>query len=270
MASHTLDKQALLEPLLSEQSLSDKEFIRYSAQVMLPELGEAGQLALRNAKVLLIGAGGLGAPVAAYLGAAGIGHLYLVDNDSVELSNLQRQIIYNQSQINTPKVIAAQQFLEQQNPFIEVSAIKQRFAINDEMSALVNDVDLVIDCTDNMKTRQRINAVCVAQKTALIVGAAVGFDGQLVMFDSKQEDSSCYHCLYPFNEDEGPQNCASLGVLGPIVGIIGALQGLEAVKYLAGMKVSSFNRLTRFDGRTLQSQHLIVDRDKACEICGKH
>ena len=253
---------------MNKVALSDSEFMRYSAQLMLPAFGDAGQLRLANAKVLLIGVGGLGCPVAAYLAAAGIGQLYLLDHDSVELSNLQRQILYTQSQLKMTKVAAAQQFLAQQNPHIKVTALAQKMVNSTTMANLVKSVDLVIDCTDNMATRQLINRLCVEQKTALIIGAAIGLDGQLVSFDARQPESACYHCLYPFTDNEGPQNCAALGVLGPVVGVIGALQGLEAIKFLTGMTLPSFNRLTRFDGRTLDSQHLAVRRDPGCKVCG--
>lgn len=249
--------------------LSDQQFLRYSAQIMLPEIGECGQLKLANAKVLLIGLGGLGNPVAAYLAAAGVGYLYLVDDDEVELSNLQRQVLYRPAQLKQAKAQAAAAQLSQQNPLITLSPIQQRFSLDSDAYRLVADVNLVIDCSDNMATRQLINQACVRYKTALIVGAAIGFDGQLISFDANQLESACYHCLYPFSDTEGPQNCAALGILGPVVGTIGSLQALEAIKYLAGLEMGSFNRLLRFDGKTLQSQHLAVSKNSECVVCGQ-
>ncbi|MFT5879087.1 MAG: molybdopterin/thiamine biosynthesis adenylyltransferase [Moritella sp.] len=251
---------------MAAEQLSDKEFMRYSAQLMLPDIGERGQLALRSARVLIVGVGGLGSPVALYLAAAGVGHIYLADDDKVELSNLQRQIVYNQHQLQQHKVVAAQQNLAQLNPHIRVTMIKQRLAV-DNLAHIVSVVDLVIDCSDNMATRQAINASCVQQQTALIVGAGIGFEGQLISFDASNVDSACYHCLFPFSSDEAPRNCATSGILGPIVGTIGSLQALEAIKYLTGMTVSSFNRLMRFDGINLQWQNLSISRNTDCQVC---
>ncbi len=251
---------------MAAEQLSDKEFMRYSAQLMLPDIGESGQLALRSARVLIVGVGGLGSPVALYLAAAGVGHIYLADDDKVELSNLQRQIMYNQQQLQQPKVIAAQQNLAQLNPHIKVTTNGQRLAENNLADA-VSAVDLVIDCSDNMTSRQAINASCVQQQTALIVGAGIGFEGQLISFDASKVDSACYHCLFPFTSDEAPKNCATSGILGPVVGTIGSLQALEAIKYLTGMTVPSFNRLMRFDGMNLQWQNLAISRNADCRVC---
>lgn len=251
---------------MAVEQLSDKEFMRYSAQLMLPDIGEGGQLALRSARVLIVGVGGLGSPVALYLAAAGVGHIYLADDDKVELSNLQRQIMYNQRQVQQHKVVAAQQSLAQLNPHIRVTAIGQRLADNN-LAHAVAAVDLVIDCSDNMATRQAVNARCVQQQTALIVGAGIGFEGQLISFDASKVDSACYHCLFPFSAGEVPKNCATSGILGPVVGTIGSLQALEAIKYLTGITVPSFNRLMRFDGMNLQWQNLSIARNADCQVC---
>lgn len=252
-------------------SLSDKEFMRYSAQIMMPEIGESGQLKLKNAKVLIVGMGGLGSPVSAYLAAAGVGKLTLMDDDKVELSNLQRQTIYQQQQLKQTKVTAAAAVLKQQNPFIQIEAIAQRFVENADCRELVAMADVVIDCTDNMPTRQLINRLCVAEETALIIGAGIGFDGQLISFDAKRADSACYHCLYPFSEEESEEqkNCASLGVLGPVVAGVGSLQALEVLKYLLGLELASFNRLIRFDAMSLQSQHLMIAKNPECHVCAQ-
>ncbi|QUM74995.1 HesA/MoeB/ThiF family protein [Moritella sp. 24] len=252
------------------EKLSDQEYMRYSSHLLLEDVGEQGQLALRNAKVLIVGVGGLGAPVALYLASAGVGHLYLADDDHVELSNLQRQIIFSQRQLKQEKVSAAKASLAQLNPHIEVTAFAQRLtpeSANNEMLEVFEQVDLVIDCTDNMQTRQTINKLCVMHKIPLIVGAGIRMEGQLISFNAQESDSACYHCLYPFNDTTDVNNCGTSGVLGPLVGVIGSLQALEAIKCLTGMPVSSFNRLMRFDGKTLQWQHFSVIKDPECSVC---
>jgi len=250
--------------------LSDQEYMRYSSHLLLADVGEQGQLALRNAKVLIVGVGGLGAPVALYLAAAGVGHLYLADDDDVELSNLQRQIIFTQQQLKQTKVGAAKASLTQLNPHITVTAIAERVTLdsaNNHMAAMLADIDLVIDCSDNMPTRQAINKICVTQKIPLIVGAGIRMEGQLISFNAQIADSACYHCLYPFDDSAEVNNCSTSGVLGPLVGIVGSLQALEAIKYLTGMPCSSLNRLMRFDGKTLQWQYLSVAKDPDCAVC---
>ncbi|GIC78361.1 HesA/MoeB/ThiF family protein [Moritella sp. F3] len=254
-------------------ALSDQEYMRYSAHLLLEDVGEKGQLALRNAKVLIVGVGGLGAPVALYLAAAGVGHLVIVDDDQVELTNLQRQIIFTQQQLKQTKVSAAKAALTQLNPHIHVTAIPKRLTLdsaNNQMAEVLVDVDLVIDCSDNMPTRQVINKICVMQKLPLIVGAGIRMEGQLISFNAQDVDSACYHCLYPFDETAEVNNCSTSGVLGPLVGIVGSLQALEAIKHLTGMPVSSLNRLMRFDGRRLLWQHLSVAKDPDCSVCAIH
>ena len=251
-------------------ALSDQEYMRYSAHLLLGDIGEQGQLALRNANVLIVGVGGLGAPVALYLAAAGVGHLVLADDDHVELSNLQRQIIFTQQQLKQTKVSAAKASLAQLNPHVNVTAIAQRLTLdsaNNQLADMLAGIDLVIDCSDNMPTRQAINKICVTQKLPLIVGAGIRLEGQLISFNAQQADSACYHCLYPFDDTAEVNNCSTSGVLGPLVGIVGSLQALEAIKYLTGMQLSSLNRLMRFDGKTLQWQHFSVAKDPDCSVC---
>lgn len=250
--------------------LTDQEYMRYSSHLLLADVGEQGQFALRNAKVLIVGVGGLGAPVALYLAAAGIGHLVLADDDQVELSNLQRQIIFNQQQLKQPKVNAAKASLAKLNPHINVTAIAERLTLDSnshQITDMLADVDVIIDCTDNMPTRQTINKICVNHKIPLIVGAGIRMEGQLISFNAQLADSACYHCLYPFNDTAEVNNCSTSGVLGPLVGIVGSLQALEAIKYLTGMPLSSFNRLMRFDGKTLQWQSFSIAKDPHCTVC---
>jgi len=251
-------------------ALTDQEYMRYSAHLLLEDIGEQGQLALRKAKVLIVGVGGLGAPVALYLASAGVGHLVLADDDLVELSNLQRQIIFTQQQLKQTKVSAAKESLTRLNPHITVTALAQRVTVdsaNNQLADMLADVDLVIDCSDNMPTRQAVNNICVMQKIPLIVGAGIRMEGQLISFNAQDADSACYHCLYPFDETADVNNCSTSGVLGPLVGVVGSLQALEAIKYLAGMPLSSFNRLMRFDGKTMQWQHFSVAKDPNCSVC---
>lgn len=246
--------------------LSDHEFMRYSPHLLLQEVGEKGQLALRRSRVLIIGLGGLGSPVALYLGAAGVGHLTLADDDQVELSNLQRQIVFDKQQLKESKVTAAKARLLQLNSELKVTTIPRRlteYALNEAVAR----VDLVIDCTDNMPSRQQINAACVQQQKPLIIGAGIRMEGQLISFDTRREGSACYHCLFPYSETQEMANCSNSGVLGPIVGTIGSLQALEAIKYLTGMTVPSFNRLMRFDGNSLQWQTLTVTKNPRCPVC---
>ncbi|QFI39330.1 HesA/MoeB/ThiF family protein [Moritella marina ATCC 15381] len=253
--------------------LSDQEYMRYSAHLLLEDVGEKGQLALRHSKVLIVGVGGLGAPVALYLAAAGVGSLVLVDDDHVELTNLQRQIIFTQQQLKQTKVSAAKASLAQLNPHINVTALTARLthdSANNQLAEMLAAVDLVIDCSDNMPTRQAINKICVLQKLPLIVGAGIRMEGQLISFNAQDVDSACYHCLYPFNDTAEVNNCSTSGVIGPLVGIVGSLQALEAIKHLIGMPVSSLNRLMRFDGKTLQWQNLSVAKDPDCTVCGTH
>lgn len=249
-----------------DNQLSDHEFMRYSPHLLLQEIGEKGQLALRRSRVLIIGLGGLGSPVALYLAGAGVGHLDLADDDQVELSNLQRQIVFDQQQLKQSKVSAAKARLLQLNSHLKITAIPRRLA-DDALSEAVARVDLVIDCTDNMPSRQQINAVCVEQQKPLIVGAGIRMEGQLISFDARRADSACYHCLFPYSETQEVANCSNSGVLGPIVGTIGSLQALEAIKSLTGMTVPSFNRLMRFDGTNLQWQTLAVTKNPQCPVC---
>lgn len=248
--------------------LSDAEVLRYSRHLLLEEVGEAGQNKLKKAKVLIIGMGGLGSPAALYLAAAGVGHLLLSDFDKIEVSNLQRQISYQNSDIGSEKVLVTKQRLQQINPEIRVRSI------NDEMPAeqLAMElmlVDLVLDCTDNMASRQMINAACVKAKVPLIVGAAIRFEGQLMFFDHRSDDAACYHCLFP-QVDEQQLNCSNSGVIGPVVGTIGTLQALEAIKHIVGLPSGINNKLKLFDGKTLDWQTFVINKEPTCTVCGQN
>ncbi len=244
--------------------LNDNDFMRYSRQVMLEDIGLEGQSKLQQAKVLIVGLGGLGSPASLYLAGAGIGELILVDDDELHVSNLQRQILYRTQDIPDAKSEVAKQSLLALNPDIKITAYKQRID-DDSLSKLVKEVDLVLDCTDNMLTRQAINRACVTQKTSLISGSAVGFSGQLMVFEPPFTHG-CYHCLYP-DETEPQRNCRTAGILGPVVGVIGTLQALEAIKLLSGLPCSLSGKLRLFDGRKQNWSTLRLTPSKTCPVC---
>lgn len=248
--------------------LSDAETLRYSRHLLLDKVSEAGQLKLKNATVLVIGMGGLGSPVALYLAAAGVGNLVLADFDELDVSNLQRQVCYDSSQVGLHKVDAAKARLTELNPEIRIRGIKKKMS-EMQLGMEVGMADLVLDCTDNLASRHLISQVCHSQNTALIVGAGIRLEGQLMMFDFTQSDSACYHCLFPATEEQA-LNCANSGVLGPIVGTIGSLQALEAIKYLVGLPSGIKNQLKLFDGISLNWQTFNISKDPACPVCSGH
>ncbi|WP_152206121.1 HesA/MoeB/ThiF family protein [Marinobacter changyiensis] len=245
--------------------LNDDELMRYSRQILLPSFDVAGQARLKSARVLVVGAGGLGCPVALYLAAAGVGHLTLADDDVIELANLQRQIAFENTQLGEPKAQALAERVQRINPLVTVEAVTGRL----EGEVLLQHVaacDLVLDCTDNFSTRFAINKACVASKVPLISGAAIRAEGQLVVFDSRQADSPCYHCLYPDQGDE-ELNCSEAGVIGPLVGIIGACQAMEAIKVLANVGVPLTGRLLILDAWRMEWREMKLARDPECPVC---
>ncbi len=244
--------------------LNDNDFMRYSRQMMLEDIGLEGQNKLQQARVLIVGLGGLGSPASLYLAGAGIGELILVDDDELHVSNLQRQILYRTQDIPDAKSEVAKQSLLALNPEIKITSYKQRID-DDSLSKLVKEVNLVLDCTDNMLTRQAINRACVAQQTPLISGSAVGFSGQLMVFEPPFTHG-CYHCLYP-DEAEPQRNCRTAGILGPVVGVIGTLQALEAIKLLSGLPCSLSGKLRLFDGRKQNWSTLRLTPSKTCPVC---
>ncbi|CNE60758.1 HesA/MoeB/ThiF family protein [Yersinia enterocolitica] len=254
-----------------KHELSDSEFLRYSRQLLLEDIGPEGQLKLKNARVLIIGLGGLGSPAALYLAAAGVGKLLLADDDQLDLSNLQRQILYRTTDINQPsasshtKVRLAQHHLQNLNPLVEIVTFDIR--LDDQALAdTVAEVDLVLDCSDNMETRHQVNAACIKAQKTLISGSAVGFSGQLLVIEPPFSHG-CYACLYP--DKELPQrNCRTSGVLGPVVGIIGTLQALEAIKMLSGLPSALSGKLRLFDGKQQSWSTLQLTRAKNCPTCG--
>lgn len=248
--------------------MNDNQLLRYSRQIMLPQVDISGQQRLLNAKVLIIGVGGLGSPAALYLAAAGVGHLTLYDDDRVDLSNLQRQITHYTSDIGTDKVFSSQQTLKNINPEVEVTAIKARLS-GDALLAAVQAADVVLDCSDNFSTRFAVNAACVQLQTPLVSGAAIRFEGQVSVFTPGINDSPCYNCLYR-DEGEEMQNCARNGVLAPITGIIGSIQALEAMKLIMGIGKHLAGRLLLLDGLSMEWQTMRLKRNPQCPCCGHH
>ena len=246
--------------------MNDEQLLRYSRQIMLPEMDVAGQQKLIDATVLVVGMGGLGCPAAMYLAAAGVGHLIIADDDVVELTNLQRQIAHSQSMIGEPKVHSAQQALLGLNPDLKLTALQKRLEGSDLIEA-VRQADLVVDACDNFMTRFAINAACIKHRKPLVSGAAIRMEGQVAVFDSRDVDSPCYQCLYSQGDDEDA-SCSRNGVIAPLVGIIGAVQAMETIKLLAGIGESLAGRLLLLDASTLQWREMRLPRDSNCGACG--
>jgi adenylyltransferase/sulfurtransferase len=246
--------------------MNDDDLLRYSRQIMLPQIDINGQERLLAAGMLVIGAGGLGSPAAMYLAAAGVGRLVIADPDTVELSNLQRQLLHRDRDIGREKADSARDTLLDINPHIQVTAINAALQ-GEQLDEAVRDADVVLDCSDNFDTRFAVNASCVQQKTPLVSGAAVRFAGQLAVFDAGDNTSPCYSCLYKSGE-ETDQTCSENGVLAPVVGIIGAMQALEAIKTVLRLGENLTGRLVLFDGLTHEWRSLKLPRDPECPVCG--
>ncbi|EAB5961095.1 HesA/MoeB/ThiF family protein [Salmonella enterica subsp. enterica serovar Manchester] len=244
--------------------MNDRDFMRYSRQILLGDIAIEGQQKLFDSHVLIVGLGGLGSPAALYLAGAGIGKLTLADDDDVHLSNLQRQILFTTDDIAHPKAQAAKLRLAQLNPGSELIVLQQRLT-GDVLKNAVAHADVVLDCTDNMATRQEINAACVALNTPLISASAVGFGGQLMVLTPPWEQG-CYRCLWP-DDVEPERNCRTAGIVGPVVGVMGTLQTLEAIKLLSGIETPS-GELRLFDGKTSQWRSLALRRASGCPVCG--
>ena len=249
--------------------MNDDQLLRYSRHILLPEIGVEGQQAFVDARVLVVGAGGLGSPAAMYLAAAGVGTLVLADDDDVDLTNLQRQILHTADTVGQPKVLSGQATLGRLNPEVQVVPLAQRLT-GEALSAEVAAADIVLDCTDNFDTRHAINRACYAHRKPLVSGAAIRFDGQLYVFDLRTADSPCYHCLFPEGEDMEQVRCAVMGVFAPITGIIGATQAAEALKLLAGIGTSLAGRVLLLDGLNMEWRSIGLGKDPACAVCGQN
>ena len=248
--------------------LNDDQLLRYSRHILLPQVGVAGQARISEASVLIVGAGGLGCPVALYLGAAGVGRLLLADGDSVDLTNLQRQIGHASAAIGQNKADSLARSVLAINPEIEVQPIRQTL-VGNALHEAVAAVDLVVDASDNFATRHAVNRACVLLGKPLVSGAAIGFSGQLAVFDPRRAGSPCYHCLFPDHADEPELRCAEAGVFSPLVGVIGAMQALEALKYLAQVGELLVGRLLLWDSLRADARVMKVPRDPACLVCGQ-
>lgn len=246
--------------------MNDEQLLRYSRQIMLPQLDLEGQQRLLESHALIFGLGGLGSPVAMYLAAAGVGHLTLVDFDKVDLSNLQRQIVHSMHDIGRPKVESAADTLRALNPEVKLSTIHQLLDAESLLRA-VQAADVVIDATDNYATRFAINQACVRSGTPLVSGAAIRLDGQVTVFPNRGDDLPCYHCLYA-DIPQQAETCSDNGVLAPVVGIIGSIQAVEAIKILAGFGSTLAGRLLILDAATLEFREVRLRRDPQCPTCG--
>ena len=247
--------------------LRDEELLRYSRQIMLPKFDIAGQLSLKNASVLILGLGGLGSPAALYLGAAGVGTLVLADDDEVDLSNLQRQVIHSQQSIGQAKVESAAAQLSRINPHIKCECINARLE-GAALKAAISKVDLVLDCSDNFATRFQINQHCVETQTPLISAAAIRMEGQITVYDARDPDSPCYQCLYP-DGSEQDMTCSESGVMSPLVGILGSMQAMEAIKLLSGLGESLVGKLLILDAMSMQWRSLKLKKDPKCSCCSR-
>jgi len=248
-------------------NLTDDLLLRYSRHILLPDVGVAGQARISDASVLIVGAGGLGCPVALYLGAAGVGRLLVADGDVVDLTNLQRQIGHATAAIGENKADSLARSVLGINPEIEVRPIRAALA-NHALGEAVAGVDLVVDASDNFATRHAVNRACVQFGKPLVSGAAIGFSGQLAVFDSRRAGSPCYHCLFPEHTDEPEVRCAEAGVFSPLVGVIGAMQAMEALKCLAQVGELLVGKLLLWDGLRAEARVMKVPRDPACPVCG--
>ena len=246
--------------------MNDEQLLRYSRHIMLAEIGIEGQERMRQSHALIIGAGGLGSPIVLYLAAAGVGRLTVCDGDAVDLSNLQRQIAHTTASISRNKAESACDAARAINPGIEVIAVPNRVA-DAELSRLVGQADVVIDASDNFATRHAVNRACVAHRKPLVSGAAVRFDGQVSVFDMRQADSPCYHCLFPDAGEADEMRCAENGVFSPLVGIIGATQAAEALKLLVATGRSLQGRLLLLNALEMEWRTIRVPRDSACPVC---
>jgi molybdopterin/thiamine biosynthesis adenylyltransferase len=247
--------------------VDDAQLLRYSRHILLDDLGVEGQQRLLDSHALIVGAGGLGSPVAMYLAASGVGRITIADHDSVDLTNLQRQIAHTTDRVGQPKVQSAQTAMHALNPEVQVQAIAKKLDAK-ALDALLPTVQVVVDCCDNFATRQAVNAACVKHRVPLVSGAAIRMDGQLSVYDARQSDAPCYACVFPPDQMPEEVRCATMGVLAPMVGVVGTMQALEALKLLAGMGSRLVGRLQMIDGRGLEITEMRVARQPNCPVCG--
>ncbi|WP_313080734.1 HesA/MoeB/ThiF family protein [Pulveribacter sp.] len=249
--------------------MTDEQLLRYSRHIMLDEIGIEGQERILAAHVLIVGAGGLGSPAALFLGSAGVGTLTLVDDDVVDLTNLQRQIAHTTARVGLPKVESAAQAVRAINPDVRLNLVRERVG-GAALVRLARQADVVLDCTDNYRTRQAINAACVRAGRPLVAGAAIRLDGQVSVYDPRGEGSPCYACLFSPESQFEEVQCSTMGVFAPMVGIIGTMQAAEALKLIVGMGQPLTGRLLLLDGRSMEWTQVRVARDPQCPVCHTH
>jgi molybdopterin/thiamine biosynthesis adenylyltransferase len=246
--------------------MNDAELLRYSRHILLDDIGIEGQSRITEGHVLIIGAGGLGSPAGMYLACAGVGHITLVDHDTVDLTNLQRQIAHRTANVGQPKVESASATLQSLNPLVQITAVNAR-ADAAFLEAHLPTVDLVLDCCDNFATRQAVNTACVRHGKPLVSGAAIRFDGQITVYDPRSGQHPCYACVFPPDAAPPEVQCATMGVFAPLVGIVGAMQAAEALKLLTGVGRTLAGRLLMLDGRAMEWTELQVPRNPHCPVC---
>lgn len=246
--------------------MNDDQLLRYSRHILLPQIGIEGQDAILAARVLVVGAGGLGSPAALYLAAAGVGTIVLADGDTVDLTNLQRQILHSEDGVGRLKVDSGRDSLARLNPHVRVEVLPRRLE-GAELAEQVALADVVLDCSDNFTTRHAINRACVAHRRPLVSGAAIRFDGQISVFDLRSDDCPCYHCLFPEGEDVEEVRCAVMGVFAPLTGIVGTVQAAEALKLLAGCGETLTGRLLLLDALEMDWRSVRLTRDPTCAVC---
>jgi len=247
--------------------MNDEQLLRYSRHILLDEIGIEGQQKLLAARVLVIGAGGLGSPAALYLASAGVGHLTIVDDDDVDLTNLQRQIAHTTARVGQPKALSAREAIAAINPDVQVTALIER--VDDaRLAELAAASDVVLDCTDNFATRHAVNRACVAARVPLVSGAVIRFDGQVSVFDPRNAAAPCYSCLFPQDQEFEDAACSTMGVFAPLVGVVGAMQAAEALKIVMGIGTSLAGRLLMLDGLRMEWTSIGVGRAGGCPVCG--
>lgn len=246
--------------------MNDNQLLRYSRHILLPQIGYEGQEKLVNGHALIVGAGGLGSPVALYLAASGVGTLTICDFDVVDLTNLQRQIAHSTSSVGVNKAASAQQTLLGINPEVKINLVCNK-STEDDFSKLITQANVVIDCSDNFATRYTLNKLCVQLKRPLVSGAAIGFEGQVTVYDMRSDNSPCYHCLFPDNGEDTELRCATNGVFAPLVGMIGTTQAAEALKLLMGIGESLQGRLLLLDTLAMEWRTIKLRKDAACTVC---
>lgn len=246
--------------------MTDEQLLRYARHLMLEDFGFEGQEILAKSRVLILGMGGLGSPASMYLAAAGVGQLWLADDDTVELSNLQRQIVHRTEAVGLLKVDSATQVLTSLNPSVRIERIQHRLN-EDEAREFVANVDLVLDCSDNYTTRQTLNRLCFALKKPLVAAAAIRWEGMLTSFDFRREESPCYACMFDPDDNLGVDNCATLGVISPLLGVMGSMQALEAIKLLLGVGDTLVGKLAIFNAKTSQWKYVELTKSSFCQVC---